>query len=102
MTITRQQFIDAVEAGIEKAGIALSDAEQALLRHVARTEPQTIYGRFVLEYDDKTCFCPLSASGITDGTGRTGKYDSFFMGYDQHMRTLLGRYGDNFIYDVVG
>lgn len=98
MTITRQQFIDAVEAGIEKAGVALSDAEQALLRHVARTESQTTYGCFQANYEGKTCFCPLSASGITDGTGTDGKYDPFFFGYDLHMRSLIRRGDDGLIH----
>lgn len=106
MEITRQQFIDAVEAGINRAGNGLNDTERALLRHVARTESRTTYGAF-RSRGLEPCFCPLSASGIADGSQTTGKYDQFYLGYDAHMRGVSkaahsGFGGGGLVYDVVG
>jgi hypothetical protein len=83
-TITRQQFIEAIEAGIESAG-ELTTTEIQLLRHVARTETRTTYGTFESTRGNTTCFCPLSAAGIQDGGGgpMPEPHFKFYRGYDQ-------------------
>lgn len=78
--ITRQQFIDAVEAGIEHA-TRLTDTERALLRHVARTENETVTGFFHRD----GCFCPLSAAGLAE-EGMPYSLSAFWMRFDAKMR----------------
>lgn len=102
MQISRQQFIDAVEAGIANAGAALNEPERALLRHVARTETRTTYGSFSSYMSEDTCFCPLSAAGIASGTDKDKRYEPFWAGYDKHMRQRERAGGGGFVHDVVG
>lgn len=95
-TITRQEFIDAVEAGITRAdlsGCPLTEAEAIALRHVARTEPITVVGSFQMResVSGRLCGCPLEASGIA---WRDPEIDSerqvaqteFYRGFDTALR----------------
>lgn len=60
-TITRQEFVDAIEAGITEAD--LTPAEVAVLRVVGTTAPNTARGTFQQE----GYTCPLCTAGISRG-----------------------------------
>lgn len=65
-TITRKQFIDAVEVGITRAGGVLDDVAQRRLRKVAATTPQIAVGTYG---EGAACGCPLTRARLTTRYG---------------------------------
>lgn len=94
--ITRQELIDAIEAGIENATNVLTDAEKALLRHVGRTEKHVLLSAWQQYVKDiGLCGCPLTQAGIIEIEGwnappeeQSMKYRRFWYAFDQHTKPM--------------
>lgn len=97
-SITREQFIAAIESGINEAresGEPLTDQECMMLRHIGKTEGLSARSTFATVEEGNRCYCPLSAAGIEDGQGkdvpRSQTY--FYGGFDRFTRDLFPRDG---------
>ena len=95
-SLTREQFISAIESAIERAGF--DDETNAKLREVGRTATKAARGGY---FDGNVC-CPLACCGFTgdeedesaeDETERFSsqhKQGEFFAVYDRETAHLLG------------
>lgn len=88
-TISREDFVAAIEAGIENSP-ALTASEQANLRHVARTEPAALVGLFVTP----DCGCPLTLAGLyVESFPLPERFVAFYRGFDRFIDSDDARAG---------
>lgn len=101
-TITRQNFIDAVEHGLSMSDGNFSDSEQMMLRHIAQSENKIARGTFVLWDDDETeiiCGCPLTTAGISGPNGpfRGRALHCFWARFDGFTADLIAPANDSLL-----
>jgi hypothetical protein len=94
-TITREQFIEAVEAGvnfaIEAPNFAIDDAQAATLRSFAATHTGPVaFGTFEGKLPNgDTCGCPLTITGLRTEIDHSLRH-WFYGPYDRAIEQAIG------------
>lgn len=111
-TVSREQYIQAIEAGLAATN-AFTAEEIAALREHAKTAEYAVKRSFEEEgYDGERCYCPSASIGVGQGDDRLsaaswsenkpGYHDSAWSFVDAYDRYLDGAVGkEHFLMEIV-
>lgn len=101
-TISREQYIQAIEAGLA-ATRAFTAGEIAALREHAKTAEYAVTGSFEEGHGGGWCYCPSAAIGVAQGDDRfdSGCWSKADPGYPDSAWSFVDAY-DKYLDGVVG